>query len=357
MHTGVVCSQFDSNRVSIVIPCLNEVDFIGPLLDALEHLEPLPDEVVIVDGGSTDGTLDVIRRCQLSQSRFPLRLIELPGASIPHVLNVGVSVATGEFIVRLDAHSKPSRDYIGHALRHLANPDVGVVGGVWKVAPSSPGDTAAAIARAVSHPLGAGDAAYRTTHGVSMPRDVDTVPFGCFRKALWAELGGFDTSLQSNEDYEFNYRVRRSRRRVVLEPAMHSVYYSRPTLRTLSRQYFRYGWWKAQMLRRGPMSIRWRQAASPSFIAVLLVLATGGFATPGVWVALAGVVAIYAAAVFGTATWICVREGGWRRWPALCAAFATIHFCWGGAFLVNIATRARWPRQPISTALPQVQSL
>ena len=347
----------NQTRVSVIVPCRNERAFIGALLDALERSQTPPDEVIVVDGGSTDGTVEIVREHRRRSSRYQLYVVEMPGASIPQAVNVGVSLATGTFIVRLDAHSMPKPDYISRAVPHLEDRRVGVVGGVWSVTAGASGPVAAAIARAGSHALGAGDAAYRTLHSGGVPRDVDTVPFGCFRKEVWADLGGFDESLHTNEDYDFNYRVRRVPRRVVLEPAMESVYYARPTLRALARQYFRYGWWKAQMLRRHPMSVRWRQAAPPSFVILVLMLAIAGFGAPSAWAALAGIVAVYGGAITGTSAWIAVRERRWQQFPALCAAFATIHFCWGGAFLVNIATGAKWPRQPMPAASPEVQSL
>src|SRR4029078_9160289 len=82
-----------------------------------------------------------------------------------------------DVLVRLDGHSSPPPDYIARAVTHLADPNVGVVGGIWRIVARDHTPMGEAIARAVSHPLGAGDAAYRihTAHAVT---DMDTVPFG-----------------------------------------------------------------------------------------------------------------------------------------------------------------------------------
>src|SRR5205823_5414962 len=95
------------------------------------------------------------------------------------------------------------------------------------------------------------------------------------RKSLWQDLGGFDERLWSNEDYDFNFRVRERGLEVLLDPAIRCTYYARPTLRSLARQYSRYGWWKARMLLHHPRSIRWRQLIPAMLVPGLFVAAMG----------------------------------------------------------------------------------
>ena len=126
---------------------------------------------------------------------------------------------------------------------------------------------AQSIAAAASHPLGVGDALYRHASKASQ---VDTVPFGAFKRELLALVGFFDESLLTNEDYEFNTRIRKSGGTIWLDPAIRSVYFARPTLAALARQYSRYGFWKWRMLRRYPETLRWRQGLPPLFVLSLL---------------------------------------------------------------------------------------
>lgn len=79
-----------------------------------------------------------------------------------------------------------------------------------------------------------------------------------YRLALAEALRDFDVSLFTNEDYEYNLRFRQAGGVVWLDPSIRSTYFSRPNLLSLLRQYMRYGYWKAQMLRLYPNSIRWR---------------------------------------------------------------------------------------------------
>ncbi len=101
---------------------------------------------------------------------------------------------------------------------------------------------------------------------------VDTVPFGAFYKKMAIRLGGFDESLLTNEDYEFNVRIRKSGGVVWLDPAIHSEYVARKSWRELSQQYWRYGYWKNRMLRMHPGTMRLRQALPPLFLILIILL-------------------------------------------------------------------------------------
>ena len=333
----------NGSRVSVVVPCRNEARHIASLLDAIRLQSYRVGEVIVVDSSSDQSAEAVAAYCR----RYPslaITVVPVEKASIPVAVNAGVSRATGELIIRLDGHCVPDSEYIARAVAALdESADVGVVGGIWQVAPGATTLVAEAIARAGSHPAGAGDAAYRIAHATAARKDVDTVPFGCYRKSLWIALGGLNEDLLTNEDYEFNYRVRASGRRVVLDPSIRSTYFARSTFGALARQYFRYGWWKVAMLRQHPTSLRWRQAVPAAFVAALLALGVLGAFSQTARVMWFGLVAIYAIVLVLAATDASRKAGRWRLLPLLMAAFATIHLCWGLGAVVNIATLGRWP--------------
>ncbi len=331
------------SQVSVVIPCRNEADRIRQLLEALSIQDAAIAEIVIVDGGSTDATLSIIRRGQAEIPSLPISVLSRHQASIPAGLNAGVGAARGDVIVRLDAHSQPAPDYVSRAIGWLQDASVGVAGGVWNVAPGAETTVARAIVRAVTHPWGAGDAAYRLASTSTHPRDVDTVPGACFRKALWEELGGFNEHLLTNEDYEFNYRVRRSGRRVLLDPAIRCAYFARASLAELARQYFRYGWWKVQMLRQHPASLRWRQALPILWLSGLLGLAAASLFDATVFPVFLFSVASYLLITVAVSIRIGLRHRFWLAIPILPLAFGVIHFAWAGGALLNVLTCGRWP--------------
>jgi glycosyltransferase involved in cell wall biosynthesis len=329
--------------VSVIIPCRNEADRIGTLLEAVRCQDFPVHEIIVADGGSTDATPAVVHAYRERHPDLRLQWLPVPGVGISDAMNRAIRVAGGDVIVRLDGHSLPRPDYVRQAVETLAQTGAGVVGGIWTIAPGARSRTAAAIALAVAHPMGAGDAAYRTLRADRDRADVDTVPFGCFLKSSWEKLGGFNGALLTNEDYEFNYRMRASGNRVVLDPAIRCTYFARTGYSDLGHQYFRYGWWKGQMLRAHPLSLRWRQAIPASLIPTAGLLTVLGIMWPPARVALAGFLALYAAAITAAAVHISVREQRWDLLAPLAATFATVHWSWGAGVLLNVISVGRWP--------------
>jgi GT2 family glycosyltransferase len=233
----------------------------------------------------------------------------------------------------MDAHAAPSPGYIRRCVEVLRQENTGVVGMPCLVRPGADTLMAQAIAAAVSHPFGIGDAKYRLSQGGPLQEAVDTVAFSCFRKALWQGLDGFNESLLTNEDYDFNYRVRLSGQQVILDRSGHCDYFARSTLKDLASQYARYGFWKAHMLKLHPRSVRLRHLVAPAFILSLVVLALSGLVwKPAWWLLLVEVVA-YLLCAFG-AGWQAAKksEKGLMMTSMMPVVFMTIHLSWGLSF-------------------------
>lgn len=262
--------------VSVIVPCYNEQNTISLLLEALyQQTFPRSEmEVIIADGLSTDRTREAIANFERLHPDLCLQIVDNEKGTIPAGLNRAIQAARGRFVVRLDAHSKPRSDYVALCLDALERGLGDNVGGVWEISSGGEGGIARAIAVAASHPLAVGDAHYRHAR---QARSVDTVPFGAYRLSLIERIGPYDETLLTNEDYEFNTRIRQSGGTVWLDPAIRSTYFARATLAALASQYWRYGFWKARMLRRYPETLRWRQALPPFFVLSLLVLGVFSF--------------------------------------------------------------------------------
>lgn len=290
-------------------------------------------EVVIADGLSADGTREAISRFAETHPDLPVRVVDNAARTIPSGLNEAIRASTGGIVVRLDAHSSPYPDYVAGCVEALESGKGENVGGVWEIRPQDEGWQAQSIAVAASHQLGVGDALYR--HATSAAY-VDTVPFGAFRRRLIERVGFFDETLLTNEDYEFNARILQSGGKIWLDPAIRSVYFARPTLAALWKQYWRYGFWKFRMLKRYPKTLRWRQALPPLFV---LGLAGGSLAA--LWLP-----ALRLPYVVGLGTYLLVLFLAGLRAAAqrkklfmifgLPLAILTMHVAWGSGFLGSI---------------------
>jgi GT2 family glycosyltransferase len=189
---------------------------------------------------------------------------------------------------------------------------------------------AACIALAAAHPLGVGDAQYRLGKQAG---EVDTVPFGAFRRSLFDQLGGFNEELLANEDYEFNTRIRQNGGVVWLDPSIRTVYYARPNLGALAKQYFRYGYWKFKMLRRYPDTLRWRQALPPLFTASLVFLGLLSVLLNQALYLLGIEVFLYLLILLVFGALIARKHHRIGCIIGFPAAITTMHLCWGAGFL------------------------
>ncbi len=311
--------------VAVVVPCRNEAAHIAALLDALAGQTRPPDQIIVVNDASTDATVEVVSARRPS---LVLRVVEGPGRGPGPAMNIGIRAADADIIMRMDGHALPAVDYLERCLDVIGD-SMRVVGGVWHVAPGADTAMARAIAAVVSHPLGSGGAAYRHADGAGPERvSVETVPFGTFPKAVWEAVGGFDESLAANQDFDFNYRARKAGYDVVLDRRITATYFARPTLGALARQYFRYGFWKMQMLRKDPRAFHLRQLP-PVLVAPWLILsAVALFVWPGALTI--GAVAIYPLTLLAGA----LHLGVTRRVSPFAAAMAlaTVHVAWSLGF-------------------------
>ena len=319
-------------RAAVVIPCRDEAAHIGQLLDALAAQTTRPADVVIVDDQSTDATADVIQLWQSTHPGLAVRAVTGRGLGPGPAMNDGIRATSVDIIIRFDAHALPDPDYVGRSLDAVSDTRVGVAGGVWRVQAGLPTAIGRAIALVVSHPLGSGGALYRHADAAGPERVlVETVPFGAFRRTLWERLGGFDESLAVNQDFDFNYRVRRAGFDVVLDRRIRATYFARPTLAALARQYFRYGFWKCRMLRKDPRSVHWRQIPPTLVLPWVLATTVSAVATPGLLTGL--LAALYPALLLAGAAQIASR--GAHVFAAF-TALGTVHLCWSAGFWMGV---------------------
>lgn len=334
---GIIYPALTKPIVSVIIPCYNEQETIASLLKAIyRQTYPIEQiEVIIADGMSTDKTRQTIELFVADHPDLAVKVIENPDRVIPKALNRAIEHANGEIILRLDAHSVPYEDYIQRCVDALEKKLGDNVGGMWEIEAGENTWIARSIAVAAAHPLGVGDARYRVGGKAQF---VDTVPFGAFWKNLFEKIGRFNEKLLTNEDYEFNTRIRLNGGKIWFDPAIRTKYFARKNLAELAKQYWRYGYWKARMVRMYPKTLRWRQMLPPLFVLSLLIfLLLAPFSHLARMVGI-GEIGLYLFALFVIALKEALKRKEFSLLIGLPLSMATMHLAWGAGFLRSIVT-------------------
>ena len=323
-----------TNLVSIIIPCLNEEEHIGSVIHAIA-IQTFPQkkiEIIIADGGSSDKTITKIQEAQQIYPELKIKIIENPAKIIPVALNRAIRASGGEIIIRMDAHSIPDRHYVEYSVQNLQDKKGTNVGGLWIIQPGNSTWIAKSIAFAASHPFGVGDAKYRYS---LEPAYVDTVPFGAFNRSLFNQIGFYDEELLTNEDYELNMRIIKGGGKIYYDPKIQTEYYARSTLFALAKQYWRYGYWKYQMLKKYPDTIRFRQAIPPLFVLVLIFLLIISVFVNWLFIIFLAVILIYGLALVVGVVPVFLKQKDFYLFLGIPLAIMTMHFSWGTGFLVS----------------------
>ena len=314
--------------VSVLLAVRNEAGYIGECLRGLGE-QDYPHqrfEVLLIDGESTDGTvaeaLDAVGDLSVS-------FLNNPGRTAPLGLNIGLSRARGEVIVKVDGHTSLAPDFLRANVRALQQTGADATGGAIET--RGRGVIGRAIALAMSSPFGIGDASFR--HADAVAQWTDSVPYGAYRREVFERIGPF-ADIDRGEDDELNYRLRRAGGRIWLSPEVRSVYYCRGDYASLARQYWSYGRAKAEVLRRHPGSLRARHLV-PSVLVLALAGGTLLSRVDGRFGWLAALAAASYTAVNLAATLRIAGRGHTREAPYLPAAFACIHLPAGAGLIAG----------------------
>ena len=330
--------------VSIVVPCRNERGFITACLDSILSTSWRHDrlEVLVVDGMSDDGTRELL--AAYASARPIVRMLDNPERITPVALNIGIRAARGDVVVRMDAHNFYPPDYVPRLVEALFESGADNVGGLWITKPGNATSAARAIALALQHPFGVGNAHYRI--GAATRRWVDTVPFGCYRREVFDRIGLFDEELVRNQDDEFNLRLIRSGGRILLVPEVTSEYHARESYGKLWRMFYQYGLFKPLVIRKIGAVLTVRQLVPASFVLALAAGVVGAMWSSLATVLLGVLLGSYALAA-GVAALRAGRGHGWPTISRLCLVFPIIHVAYGVGFLrgfVESVVLARFSR-------------
>ncbi len=248
-------------HISLIFTVLNEAGSLPRLLDSIATQTRAPDEIIVVDGGSTDGTIDLLRA---QVHRLPLKIISQPGANISQGRNAAVRAATGDIIcstdagVRLDGHwveelVQPFEKDEDRRMKHekdnssfiLHPPSFDVVSGFFIPDPQTVFETALA---ATTLP------ALDDIHADKFLPSSRSV---AFRKAVWDKVCGYPEWLDFCEDLIFDFALRDAGCRFTFAPRAVVHFRPRSTLHAFFKQYYLYArgdgkanlWFKRHVIR------------------------------------------------------------------------------------------------------------
>jgi glycosyltransferase involved in cell wall biosynthesis len=221
-------------KLTLISTVLNEARSLPTLLDSIAAQTRQPDEVVICDGGSTDGTLELLR----NEKRFPLRVIERPGASISQGRNAAIEAAAGEVIASVDAGVRLDPQWLEKLIEPLATTPS-------QASPASQGRST------VSAGFFLPDAhtPFEVAMGATVLPQLDEIqpetflPSSrsvAFTKAAWQSVGGYPEWLDFCEDLVFDFALLEKYRPFAFAPEAIAYFRPRSSLRAFFKQYYLY---------------------------------------------------------------------------------------------------------------------
>lgn len=321
--------------VSVIIPCFNEQKFIGGCLETIVANDYPKDklEVLVIDGMSTDQTRAILK--EYAQKHSFIRMVDNPDRVKPKALNIGIQLAKGDIIIRMDAHAIYEPDYIFKSVKYLDEYNADNTGGVRKTLPGNNSVIARSIAYSISHPFAVGNATYRT--GSKTIKWVDTVFGGCYRKETFEKMGLFNEVLTRGQDREFNVRLQREGGKILLAPDIVCHYYARSDLKEYFHWIFVGGLtpiYISKITRK--IIFSWRNLIPLLFVSGLVFLFLLGFAHPVFWLLLLATVMLHTTLGFYFSIAIAQQEGEVKFLLTMPFVFLAIHILYGIGSLVGV---------------------
>ena len=227
--------------LSVICPIYNEEKYIAKCIDSiLEQDYPKDDlEILFVDGMSNDRTREIVNS-YIEKYSF-IRLLDNPERIVPYAMNRGIETCKGDVVIRLDAHATYAKNYFSELVGSLKRLGADNVGCVCKTDVLNKTPKTLAIREVLSNKFGVGNSTFRT--GIDKEQEVDTVPFGCWRRDVFEKYGLYDTRLVRNQDIELNKRITRGGGKIYIVPGTYCTYLARETYGKLAKNNYGNGKW------------------------------------------------------------------------------------------------------------------
>lgn len=320
-------------RISIVCPVYNEERYISTCIESIVSSDYSKEliELIFVDGNSSDSTRRIIESYIL---RYPfIRLLDNPSRTVPYALNIGIRNASGDIVFRIDAHSFYPKNYFSALVKALIDNNADNVGARCVSVVINKTVVSSSIAKVMSDRFGVGNSVFRT--GAKEIKEVDTVPFGCWRREIFERIGYFDERLTRNQDIEFNKRLKRNNGKILLIPDVLCYYIPRETYLGLWKNRFQTGYWviKTSVLTNTFKNLGLRHFVPLVFLIVLLGSFLFSFITFLSFLLFVGVLIAYITTITTRSIVLSDHEAPVLN---LIFAFIVLHISYGAGSLVSI---------------------
>jgi glycosyltransferase involved in cell wall biosynthesis len=317
-------------KVSVVIPCRNEVGFIEQCIRNICGFDP-PDggfEVIVCDGNSDDGTRELLHSLQKEFSE--LRILRNPNKTVPYAMNLGITSALGEYIVRADVRCRHPRSYLIDLLTLSESTGADNVGGV--LVPMGDHYVQRGIAASYKSFISMGSALRERNNFLG---ETDTVYGGCFKRQKLLSLGMYDEQMVRNQDDELSFRLRKNKGKIIQSSDIKIKYFPRKNLKKLAKQFVQYGYWKIFVIKRHPLQASLRHFAPFCLVSIVAFLGIYSFFSPHALLIFQLFIFSYIAAVLFEASRVsCKTE--FKLLPIIATSIILVHFSFGIGFAAGI---------------------
>lgn len=329
------------DRILVVVPCLNEAAHLPGLLAQLRD-DRSAGTIVIADGGSSDGSQEIVRAAARLDSR--VKLMDNPRKRQAIGINLAVARFGGghDWLVRIDAHCIYPSSYVQGLLQTAQRMEAGSVVVPMRTQASAKACFQQGVAAAQNSLLGTGGSAHRRP---GKGQWVEHGHHALMRLADFSQAGGYCETFRANEDAELDVRLGANGTRIWLEPSLAIDYFPRRSALALWRQYYHYGRGRAMTVRRHCLRMRMRQmaplAVAPAALAALAAPAFPPAALPAlIWIA--------ASLLYGTVLALRQRSGC-VLWSGVAAII--MHAAWSTGFWSERIAGRSTPAPPAPLAL------
>jgi len=318
--------------VSLIIACRNEEKYIEDVLKSLlsQDYDQEKIEILVIDGRSDDRTVNIIKSMQLEYRN--IRLIDNPLKTATHAFNIGVQNSVGDYIFIIGSHCEYPKNYISRLVSSAEVFNASVTGGVLLTAIKKENVISNAIKKVLSNKFGVGNSSFRT--GVNEIKEVDTVPYGCYKRDLFEKYGLFNELLIRNQDIEYNKRIVNNKGKILLVPEVIVTYYARESLKEVIRNNYQNGFWNplTVLYTNSFKSISLRHYVPMMFIMFIILFSLLSFLSFYFLVALVSIILLYLL-IIGIVSYS-IKDAS-TKWGQLLKTFLSVHFSYGVGSLVG----------------------